>query len=235
MTKSESNPYQDRKCKGCRSVIAAVFDEQHKVWREPPEYCTECSKNRLIRDLIRDCSFEKRLLAMEFDNYKTHTSSQEKAVRDLIDYSQKADESRNVFISGKVGVGKTHLAVSLAKRIIRDSLKRVLFIAGVDLLYQIKETFDPDCEIATAEITDKHSRVPYLIIDDLGVEKATEWVREVFYLIVNRRYNRCLPTIITTNFSYRDLALKLGDRLISRLLHDALIIKLDGKDYRMSK
>ena len=235
MTISESNPYQDRTCKDCGAVIVAVFDQRHGIWREPPEYCPECSKNRLIRDLIRDCSFEKRLLAMEFDNYITHTNSQKKAVKDLIDYSEKADESRNIFISGKVGVGKTHLAVSLAKRIIRDSLKRVLFIAGVDLLYKIKETFDSDSEITTAQVTNKYSSVPYLIIDDLGVEKATEWVREVLYLIINRRYSRCLPTIITTNFSYRDLALKLGNRLISRLLHDALIIKLDGRDYRLSK
>lgn len=235
MIRPELNPYRDRTCKDCGAVITAIFDKRHGIWREPPKYCPDCSKNRLIQDLIRDCSFEKRLLAMDFDNYKTHTRTQEKAVKDLIDYSQKDGESRNIFISGKVGVGKTHLAVSLAKRIIRDSLKRVLFIAGVDLLYQIKKTFDPDCEIATAEITDKYSRAPYLIIDDLGVEKATEWVREVFYLIVNKRYNRCLPTIITTNFNSWDLALKLGDRLISRLLHDALIIKLDGRDYRISK
>jgi DNA replication protein DnaC len=72
-----------------------------------------------------------------------------------------------------------------------------------------------------------------LVIDDLGAEKSSEWAREILYLIIDKRYSDLLPTIITSNLSPKELAEKLDDRLVSRLMEDAIVIKIDGKDHRV--
>jgi DNA replication protein DnaC len=61
------------------------------------------------------------------------------------------------------------------------------------------------------------ARCPLLLLDDLGAAKASEWVEEVTYRLVNRRYNHLLPTLITTNLPISDLRDHLGDRVTSRL------------------
>ena len=73
-----------------------------------------------------------------------------------------------------------------------------------------------------------------LFIDDIGAEKMTEWVAETFYLILNYRYNEMLPTIFTSNLSPSELAERIGDRIVSRIIGSSDVIKLDGEDRRLS-
>jgi DNA replication protein DnaC len=56
-----------------------------------------------------------------------------------------------------------------------------------------------------------------LILDDLGAARTSEWVEEITYRLINRRYNLMLPTLITTNLAMGDLRAQLGDRVASRL------------------
>ncbi len=47
----------------------------------------------------------------------------------------------------------------------------------------------------------RYTRVPILLLDDLGSAKASEWVEEITYRLINERYNACRPTIFTSNYS----------------------------------
>lgn len=83
------------------------------------------------------------------------------------------------------------------------------------------------------------TRIPLLLLDDLGTEKLSEWTEEATYRIVNHRYNESLPLLITTNLPIRagepatqDLVTRLGDRLASRLSQTATVVHLDGPDLR---
>ena len=90
---------------------------------------------------------------------------------------------------------------------------------------------------------------PVLVLDDLGAERPTEWVRDTFAYILNSRYNRKLTTIITTNFEDRvreprsmgdgarlpseeTLEERIGVRLRSRLHEMCKVIQLEGEDFR---
>lgn len=76
------------------------------------------------------------------------------------------------------------------------------------------------------------SRCPLLIIDDLGAAKASEWVEEVTYRLINRRYNHMLPTLITTNLAIKDLRAHLGDRVTSRLAQMTTRVEFEPVDRR---
>ena len=56
-----------------------------------------------------------------------------------------------------------------------------------------------------------------LMLDDLGSEKPSDWVREQLYLLIDERYGVNRPLLISTNESYESVANNLGDRIASRL------------------
>ena len=74
-----------------------------------------------------------------------------------------------------------------------------------------------------------------LVIDDLGANKATEWVRQITYYIVNAREQEMLPIIITSNFSLEEIAEQIDSRISSRIAGMCKSIKLSGRDRRLDE
>lgn len=74
-----------------------------------------------------------------------------------------------------------------------------------------------------------------IIIDDIGVEKSTDWMLETLYSIVNERYEKNLPTVFISNLSLKELADKVGDRIASRIAEMCTIKKIKGEDRRLKK
>ena len=73
----------------------------------------------------------------------------------------------------------------------------------------------------------------FIQFDDLGAERPTEWARERLYLVVNQRWQQQRTTWLSSNESLDQLSDLIGPRTLSRLTGDALILTLDGTDYRV--
>ena len=74
-----------------------------------------------------------------------------------------------------------------------------------------------------------------LIVDDIGAEKLTEWVRERIVSIINIRVSNNLSTIYTSNLSPNDLREEMGDRIASRILGCSNVVEITGADRRSVK
>src|ERR687890_784839 len=111
--------------------------------------------------------------------------------------------------------------------------KRVpsLFVTVPELLDNMRGAYnDPGRDID--EWMDSVKNADLLLLDDLGAERANEWVRERIFVIVNHRYREELPTIFTSNTGPKDLAAQLGERTASRIIAMCDWISLEGEDYR---
>ena len=73
---------------------------------------------------------------------------------------------------------------------------------------------------------------PFLILDDLGAEKFTEWVAEAVYDLIDHRYAWMKPTIITSNLDPVRLSELFGARLASRI-SSGRVVHLTGRDRRL--
>lgn len=135
----------------------------------------------------------------------------------------EAEDDRNLILLGPVGTGKTHAAIAAA-RVRFDRGERIIFAPMVEIL----EALRPGGDGSTR--TWRTCRL--LIIDDLGAEKPSEWTGEQLYSLVNRRWLERLPTIITSNLPADDLATNIDERVFSRLVDDALAVRLGGDDRR---
>ena len=121
-----------------------------------------------------------------------------------------------IFMGG-YGSGKTHLAAAIANY--RASLGAPpLFIMVPDLMDHLRATFSPKSEVSYDRRFDEIRTSPLLILDDLGTQSMTPWVREKLYQLFNYRYNAELPTVITT----ADTLDEIDERIRSRLLDKRL-------------
>jgi len=115
--------------------------------------------------------------------------------------------------TGTYGIGKTHLAASIANERMKLG-QPALFIVVPDLLDHLRATFNPQSIVTFDQRFEELRRAPLLILDDLGTESATPWAQEKLYQIFDYRYNARLPTVITTAKQIEDLDPRLASRML---------------------
>lgn len=135
----------------------------------------------------------------------------------------------NLFIHGKTGTGKTHLAVALIRGVKSSSMIKPQRIMRI-----IRGSGDQNAEDEQQAIN-KIVRQRILAIDDLGANKDTEYSMSILYEILDGRLmNKATGLIVTSNLSLDELSLKMGDdRITSRIAGICRIIKLGGNDRRL--
>jgi DNA replication protein DnaC len=107
---------------------------------------------------------------------------------------------------GPPGVGKTHLAAAVLVDSIERYRVRGRFVEFTSLIHQLQSSFDPGSQESKREILDPLTDAELLVIDELGAQQPTPWVRDVLYLLINARYTRRRPTLFTTNYRLEPLA-----------------------------
>ncbi len=119
--------------------------------------------------------------------------------------------------TGTYGSGKTHLAASIANQ--QASIgKPSLFVVVPDLLDHLRATFNPNSQVPYDRRFDEIRTAPLLILDDLGTQSMTPWVKEKLYQLFNHRYSGQLPTVITTSDELDEMDPRIRSRLLDTRL-----------------
>ena len=214
-----------------------MLEEEKKL-----ELMQEFSKR--VERIIKNSKMSKRNLNYKFDNFAPNTSNK-KVLDNLKNYSEKLVkdiEKKGLILIGNNGVGKTHLACSIANKLIENGTP-VIYGTLINLLAELRNSYDTDNNISEMEIIKLYENVDLLIIDDLGKEKPSEWGLEKLFTIINSRYENNLPVIITTNYNQNSLVERLSlngeietaKSIISRLYEMCYLVKIDDIDHRIKK
>jgi DNA replication protein DnaC len=161
---------------------------------------------------------------------------------------------RGLLFVGSTGLGKTHLAVGVLHRLVRERGVRGLFCDYRELLKSIQNSYNSEVRTTELELLKPVFAAEVLVLDDLGAQKPNEWVWDTVALILNTRYNDQQTTIITTNYpdspagaGFRPdkngvkpavtedtLGDRIGDRMRSRLAEMCIRVEMKGDDFRQS-
>jgi DNA replication protein DnaC len=142
------------------------------------------------------------------------------------------DAGRGLWFMGPVGTGKTTLAMLVSKAA-SDAGRSVAIYSLPRLLNEIRD-HTHRAERSHIDLLDRLTAVDLLHIDDVGAERATDWVLEELYSIVNGRYEDKRSIVITTNILDREaLCEQISGRTVSRLTEMCDELPLLGHDHRM--
>jgi len=212
--------------------------------------------------MIAAARIPKRYEHCELDSYDTSFPSADPslsfakliATRFIEEYD--ARDGTGLVLVGKIGTGKTHLAVGIIKELIRTRGVRCLFYDYRELLKEIQNSYDPSVQASELGILRPVFDAEVLVIDELGGQTTSEWVWDTISLLINTRYNQQKAIIVTTNFedlpaakalahdepvdrfkvksAARQYTLgdRIGERMRSRLHEMCRFITLEGHDFR---
>jgi len=133
-----------------------------------------------------------------------------------------------LLLQGGFGVGKTHLAASIANEAAKHGVP-TLFLTVPDLLDELRATFS-DGETSFRDRFDEIRTAPLIILDDFGTQNTTEWAREKLFQILNHRYTNRLSVVITTNLAMEEIEARLRSRILDPSLVDRVYVQ--SPDYR---
>jgi len=171
--------------------------------------------------------------------------------RKFVDAYPVDTAGRGLLFVGAAGLGKTHLAVGVLQRLVRERGVRGLFCDYRELLKNIQNSYNSQVNTTELELLKPVFAAEVLVLDDLGAQKPNEWVWDTVALILNTRYNDRQTTIITTNYAdlpagngaktdaeraAREPTLgdRIGDRMRSRLAEMCIRVEVKGEDFRQS-
>jgi len=118
-------------------------------------------------------------------------------------------------LQGDYASGKTHLAAAIANYRTGEGVPP-LFIMVPDLLDHLRATFSPESTVSYDRRFDEVKTTPLLVLDDLGTQSMTPWVKEKLYQLFNYRYNGGLSTVITTADTLSEIDPRIRSRMLDR-------------------
>jgi len=183
---------------------------------------------------------EVTLKDMRYSCYeKPESKTVFKAAAELIKWyldnlEENVQNGKGIYLwSETKGSGKTMLAAALANELINKYKRFVKFATSLDILDEIRATYDPHNEGQESKLLNDLATTEFLIIDDFGTERASEWAGEKFYQIVNKRYINKKVTFYTSNYDLKTL--KYDDRITNRMRERTYLVHFPEESVRELK
>ena len=153
----------------------------------------------------------------------------------LVDNIHNNKESiKGFYLWGAPGRGKTFFSYVLLNQLIFQFVKPGKFISLSKSFQELRHTFDEGSvnEGELLPMIEMLSNVPFLVIDDFGVQRNTEWEMEILYNLIDARYSNRRLTFVTTNQKVDELKELAQGRIYSRFLEMCYIVHVSGHDFR---
>ena len=204
-----------------------LLEKEAKEEESRREFAEMVRKNR------RDCFPEGNLASWTFENDDGSNAKYINAMKRYVaNFENYLDQGRGVLLYGPTGTGKTYLAACIANALI-DKGHRVIFTS----LSQIERTLQSK-KADRQDYIDLLSRVPLVVLDDIGTQRDTSYMNEIVYDVINARYTAGLPLIGTTNLTLAELSKpeeRKEQRIYGRLLEMCYPVEVKGRNKRQDK
>lgn len=227
-----SNPTEDDP-EHCTDVLAAVSckcdrekeEEQRRAEQAEKDmaYIKRLRRASLMDDKFKDSTFES------FKTNKFNTRNLKLCKRYATAFGQMLEKNQGLILWGDVGTGKSYAAACIANYLL-DHKTPVIMTSFVKILAAIQKGNDQE-----ERIFSKLNRTKLVIFDDLGAERDTSFGIEKVYSIVDERYRKQLPMILTTNLTLDQMKQETDirfSRIYDRIFETCYPMQFTGPSWR---
>ena len=203
-----------KKCGGQRQTVVPCFGK-------PGYFMPRC---------ICQCLQDRYLYDYTFANDNGQNPLMDKARAYVENWKEAYKNNTGLLLFGDVGTGKSFFAGCIANALL-DRDVPVLMTNFPTILNRLTGMFSED----RADFIASFDEYDLLIIDDLGVERSTEYAMEQMFFVIDSRYRSRRPMIITTNLKLAELKNPpdlAHARIYDRILERCAPILFAGKNFR---
>ena len=202
------------------------------------KFC-DCFKTICGKLAADELNKNSQLSLSSFDSFSLTYYSGENysAMKKILEYTMQyaatfTPDSKSILMFGQTGLGKTHLSLAIANKVLEKGYG-VIYDSAINILRSIeKEHFSHD---HSSEMIDIVMDTDLLILDDLGTEYETPFYNATIYNIINTRLNRRKPSIISTNLDFSGISRRYDKRVMSRIISEYSCLEFKGEDVRLQK
>ncbi len=232
-----------RICDHIEKTCTCVAVPPYQIFNEKGEHSwCSCRDYRLklekTKKAFKESQIPKKYLWKFIDDFKPVDDKAKKllgiagAIRDHLPDHKWND---GFYFWGNAGTGKTLLAcIMLQELMLKYGLNGRFVDISRQFFQRLKSSYNISDESYghAGRILDELIEIPFLVIDDFGVQRNTEWESEMLYNLIDSRYAEERPTIITSNIDIKELKKVAHGRIYSRIKEMCKIIHFDLDDYR---
>ncbi|WP_158524117.1 MULTISPECIES: ATP-binding protein [Serratia] len=160
-----------------------------------------------IQPMHRECSFS---------NYRVECPEQQAALDAAKGFVTAFGKSHGGFVfSGNCGTGKNHLASAIARNLIKRGYSAMVMTVS-ELFENHRATFSKDSPVKEADLLRDLCRLDLLVLDEVGLQKGSDYETNLLTNIVDRRQLQLKPTGMLTNKTFEEMVGMVGERVMDR-------------------
>lgn len=240
-------------CPNCKEPLYAWKTKNPDGTERCPPTCMSCGFTDLKRkeDVMTEKIYNNSLKARAWNFFRNGSMVTNESLfdKDFKTFKVENDETKlalekshafvneillgkttHLVLSGKSGVGKSHLSMSICKEVIKRSNydKKCLFINYRELLEQLKKAFNDDVmyKLLHQSLMADIKTTDLVVIDDLGAElggssanNSSNYNNDTLHSIMEAREDKAL--VVNTNLTGKELKAVYGERIVSRIMNNS--------------
>jgi DNA replication protein DnaC len=190
-------------------------DERQRILEDKHKQ-EEAAKQELLITSYQNKGIPPKFFGVSWETWISNTDDKAKAFNTVKNDAWKT----NLFLCGKSGTGKTHLAMCLTK-------DGAMYRRLPDIFREVRTDFNSE-----QNIIDNYGSVKLLIIDEVGRQKFSDFEKNLFFEIIDKRWNNMMPTTLITNLTEKEFLSEYGTAILDRLR--PVIVRFDWESHRES-